>query len=535
MGASHRKSLLAIGMFIGCFALTPAQAQNYSGVPTDYLVQKVCVDGNNVAMAMDPVQCPNALRALYPGEALPYHKVDMARVQISDSFPIKDDRGISVAVQSYYYANYTTVGAFNPALDKTSPAGAFFNGAYPDPRFPNMVHFDAEHGGYNIIGADAYDVFFRGTYDAGGGWQPWWTANCEAKGWKLFPNSAAAFSYGGMNAPSEHHPDCPGQISTQAANAEWNSVEFTFASGKRLQAIYDFFYAPGYGAIEVNYFTQEYGVTRWEAWRIKDNGQVTDPYFKNQCPNSVYEISQHGRTYYMADCRDWSTIVYPPTRWNPYGTGVNVGTTSYALPLTWPVDPLYTGTNILKNTHIGGPYSNNGPRSCATVNWDRVNSPTVVNWTFDDRQNTPFTNTGNCTLRFSTPAAQNGQNIFQRQARPSLSGVYSYGGMFWAPFLADNETALVRVAVEQRDLYGRKVGTDASFTASLSKKPATFSADFKLEDRTSQLVYRIYPLTPNKEYEFTGAWIAKKVVLNTPSNPVNPSDNCGGATGIICP
>lgn len=118
----------------------PAQAQ----VPTDYLVQMVCVDGSNTPIFADPVSCPSSRRKLQVGEPLPYHKIDTGDYQISDSFPITDVNGVTEAVQTYF----------------------FTQDFYIDPLFSNRVRYTM-NGGYNIIGSDNNHVYFRGTGDSG--------------------------------------------------------------------------------------------------------------------------------------------------------------------------------------------------------------------------------------------------------------------------------------------------------------------------------------------------------------------------------
>jgi hypothetical protein len=384
------------GLLLQMTAVTPALAVN----TTDYLIQMVCANNStNVAQNGDPVSCPSGTtaRKLMVGEALPYHKVDLGGYQYSDSFPINDANGVSLGVQTYVFT------------DEIPTFGDKFNAA---------------HGGYNIIGADSNYVFFRGTFDPSGGWQPWWTSSCAAKGWLLFPNTTAPLSYGGTASPTTNQPDCvTSTTNTVAATVEWDSDSVTYAAGQTLDSLIVFAYAPSYGAIEVNYFTKEYGVTRWEAWKL---GTGTTPAgTQAQCPNWTYSISLHGNNYYMYDCRDWSTLVQLGSPWQP--TAVN-STTHEA---TWPVDPLYTSVNLLKNTHIGGAYAANGGTSCATTSWNRT-STTNLSWAWDTTSGTPFyTPAGNCLLGFSSSTA--GQSIYQTVSAGSGSSSFSYGTMLWSP------------------------------------------------------------------------------------------------------
>lgn len=485
-----RRDISAFGRSIAIFGIlltflvTPS---SYAQVPTDYLVQKICLNASGGVTSNDPVGCAHATRKLQIGEALPYHKTDFLGLQISDSYPIADRNGISKAVQTYFFtANLNT-----------------------DPRFPNMPHFYPYAGGYNIVGADASYIYFRGTFDQSGGWQPWWTSNCQAKGWLQFPNSSGALSYGSAASPTQYYPSCPGAINTAASTVEWNRYNFTYATGKTLDSLAGYHFAPGYGALEINYYTQQYGVTRWEAW-IPGTNQ-TPQGIKNQCPNVAYNAVFHGTQFYMADCRDWSKISPLTTFWDPDGASP-----SDPYNLIWQVDPLYNSQNLLKNTWIGGPYTNYGSPQCSTVNWNRINTPAVVNWVWDPTPpstpstSAPFTTHGNCALRFSTPAAFGGQAIYQQvNIAAGGNGTHTFGAMLWAPYWHTGQTKpLITLAVIQRDSSGGLLDS-VQFNAHQTNLPAYFAATFQMNPATTSLTFTIYPKTPNTEFEITGAWAAK--------------------------
>jgi hypothetical protein len=461
--------------FFSAIVIGSASAQS----PLDYLVQQVCVDGNNTPIAADPVTCPNNRRPLLIGEALPYHKIDFTQIQYSDSFPVSDASGVSRAVQTYFYKSDLNINDL----------------------FPNMVHFNPLAGGYNIIGANSSYVFFRGTFDQGGGWQPWWTPDCSAEGWKLFPSTSAAFSYGGASSPAAFYPSCPGLVTTGAATVEWNSHNVTYATGKTLHSIVDFFYAPGYGAIEANYFTREYGVTRWEAWRLGNN--QTPQYIKDQCPNSLYDAYLHGNNYYLADCHDWSTVTFSAAPWNPAGRSpVNPAA------VVWPVDPLYTSVNYLQNTYVGGPYSNFGATQCLLGPWQRINHPTVLNWAWETTSGLPWTSNGNCTLIFSVPAAPAGEVLFQEQAIPlGSSGSATYGALLWARDYTSGPKPTARLQIFQADA-GHNLLQTSSVTVELNDRPTAFSGEFEILEDTQYVRLAIYPNNGFVNYEITGAWVS---------------------------
>ncbi|WP_354087420.1 hypothetical protein [Brevundimonas faecalis] len=438
------------------------------------------MDANDTAISADPVGCPNSRRKLRVGEALPYHKIDFLDVQISDSYPIADTAGVSRGVQTYFYASEIN----------------------DDPLFPGMVNFNAEHGGYNILGADAQNVFFRGTFDPSGGWQPWWTSDCRAAGWKLFPNSSAAFAQGGSASPTTYAPACPGQIATSAATVDWDWVPSqTYATGKTMDTIRVHHFAPNSDAVEVNYFTREYGVTRWEAWRL-GTGQ-TPQLIKDQCPNSLYDAQMRKKAFYLADCHDWSKVVPLTTPWQPAGVSP-----VDSRALTWPVDPLYTSRNHLANTHVGGPYAYPGSSSvCQLSPWTTINptSSMTMGWL----AGAPWSTNGNCTMTFKVSQVPNGEVVAQTIPKPNVAGALRYGAMMFAPdWQAGQPKPAVQVQVIERDSTGALTGSDL-MTVELTNQPQTFQKAFTPNANTDYLIFALYPLTANSRYAATGAYVAK--------------------------
>lgn len=471
-----RAGVLAGSVLLALTAAEPASAQS---APTDFLTQMVCVDGNNVATSADPVTCPTSRRKLQVGEALPYHKIDFLDIQISDSYPIADANGVSKGVQTYFYASEVN----------------------DDPLFPGMVNFNAEHGGYNILGADAQNVFFRGTFDPSGGWQPWWTSDCRAAGWKLFPNTSAAFAYGASPSPTTFAPACPGQIKTSAATVEWDWVPSQYyATGKALDTIRVHHFAPASDAVEVNYFTREYGVTRWEAWRL-GTGQ-TPQLIKDQCPNSLYDARMRNKDFYLADCHDWSKVVPLTTSWQPDGVSPVDGKA-----LTWPVDPLYTSKNHLANSHVGGPYAYPGTSACQTAPWAMINptSSMTLGWLAE----APWNTNGNCTMTFKVNQAPNGEVVYQQIAKPNVAGGLRYGAMLFAPdWQAGQAKPSVQVQVVERDSVGNLTGSD-SMTLQLTNQPQSFEDTFTPNANTAHVIFAIYPLTADSRYAVTGSYVTK--------------------------
>ena len=480
----------------------------HASVPTDFLTQQVCISGGVVTNA-DPVTCPTSRRHLNVGEALPYHKIDLLGIQISDSYPIADLNGVSKAVQTYFYTSTYQ--------------------AHPDPRFTGMVHFNAQDGGYNILGADSSNIFFRGTWDPAGGWQPWWTSGCQAKGWLVAPNTSSAFAFGSMGSPTMMYPDCPGTGPVAVTNSwvDWDYHPVTYAAAgtpKTLDSIVSFHFAGDgtggvWGPAEVVYLTQEYGVTRWEAWS-DDPAATTPSQVMAQCPSSLYSATLHTHSYKMVDCHDWSTIDTSMAPWDPTGHAPG-GTPVQNNPLTFAVDPLYTSHNWLKNTHIGGPYAANTGPSCDSAYWNWINSPAPLTWAWDNTNYSPFNTlpqpsstayapTGNCTMVFTTPSTVGGQALYQQITLPvSGSGQVGFGGMMWAPDDTDEDLASPHMTVRlfQLDSSGSIITWD-DIEADLSSHPNSWGSSFTLSNSAKYLTIAFYPWAANTRYEVTGAWVA---------------------------
>jgi hypothetical protein len=451
------------------------------------MIQMVCVDGSNQPIYGDPYTCTNK-RKLAVGESLPYHKTDYQGYQISDSYPINDLNGIAKGVQTYFFTSELNTDSlflnqvhFNtvPALS-TGPSG-------PPP------------AGYNILGTDGAHIFFSGTGDGTAYWQPWWTSSCQARGWLTLPVATMPIAYGGANSPAKNYPNCTG--ATDLNTVEWNSTNYTYATGKTIPTAYEFHYYDGYAGFEANYFTEIYGVTRFESWLSNTYASGPDPDAQAACPNSTYTASLHGKTMYMTGCRDWTTIVQPSAPWNP-----NATSPSDPLVQNWTVDPLYTSTNILQNTHMGG--TTLAPATCPLTPWQRsYTAPSVLNWAFVDA-GVPFTHPSKiytCILEFSIPQAWTNQAVYQQQNILSQSGTYSYGAMLWM----NSGTGTMDVQVIQRDA-GLNLVTADVFTANVTTTPHTFVSTFTMNSATRWVYFVMYPKTVNTGYRFTAAFVNRK-------------------------
>lgn len=476
-------TLALVALAAGVSGCAPVAGTSPHHLPTDYLIQMVCVDAADTPVFADPVACPDSRRKLRIGEPLPYHKLDVGDFQVSDSFPVADANGLTVGVQSYF---------FTDAFDD-------------DPAFPNQVHLTPARGGYNIMGADREFVFFRGTSDPGAYWQPWWTPDCRAQGWLLYPNDARAFRRGRAASPTTFAPGCAERIRTNAATIEWRYIpDHPYvadpadpARTRTLDSIEVRHFSAGHGSMETNYFTREYGATRWEAWRPGEG--LTPEFLKTRCPASVYQARFHGKAFSMVDCRTWTTLIPPAGgTWDPDGASAIDPTIR-----TFPVDPLYTGQNLLVNSHIGGPYEPDGSFTCDERGWSSEGIGAALG--FGEVARPPWKANGSClrTLLAETlPARDYGQTI---DAPPP--GDYRFGASLFAPDLAPDDMAEVELLVTQRDAKGRIVATDR-MSLTVTDSFRQFEGRVVVQRGVSEVRLAVELAQAGAEVAVTGAFIA---------------------------
>lgn len=473
-----------LGLLVLLTGCAPSQSAAQSDPPTDYLIQMVCVDAADQAVFGDPAECLDSRRKLRIGEPLPYHKVDVGGYQISDSYPIAGANGLSLGVQSYFFTD-----AFNL-----------------DPAFPNQVHYDPARGGYNIMGADEDFVFFRGTSDPGAYWQPWWTPDCEARGWLLYPNDRRAFRSGNAPSPATFAPGCDTSIRTNASTVEWRFIPdqpyvvdtAEPSRTRRLDTILVRHFSAGYGSMETNYFTREYGATRWEAWRPGEG--LTPEFLRTRCPASTYQTRFHGKIFSMVDCRTWTTLVRPTGgAWDPDGASSQDPTLR-----TFPVDPLYTSENLLTNTHVGGPYEPDGSFTCDERGWRATHDPAPL--TPGVVSIAPWNGNGNCLrtiMAESVPAGAYGQTI-----EAPTPGDYRFGVSLFAPDLVVGQTTSVEVRVIQQNAQGAVVAS-REIEVFVINRYRSYEGQLRVVDGASTITLAVAPVQAGIAIAVTGALIAR--------------------------
>lgn len=281
---------------------------------TDWLVRKICVDSSDRPIPKDPYYgCPSGTtkRSQKMGDPLPYHVTDLLALQRADAW-------------------WTYDGKMNPTY--------FHNFDY------------APFGQYQISGkSDGHDsysiqngwVSFADTRDGGGYGTTWWGPRCTlGGGWVLFPTSgfvsggSAVLPYAGMNW-EQSGLTAPGTCgSTIDSLTTWElkrNFKFGGVGGqpvKTMDAIVSYHGNPTDDHLEIFYFTQVYGPTRWEAWLPASANPV-----KGTSCVSPDVITYQGKQWVMTDCHDW--------------TRVTLSAPTDATPPVWPL-PF---ANMLSNWH----------------------------------------------------------------------------------------------------------------------------------------------------------------------------------------
>ena len=279
----------------------------------DYLVQDVCASASPSAPFADPgVGCPagSTRRDLRVGESLPYHKHDREHstgmiYQLSDAFPRAH---FSEAEGSDGEPEIRVVHS----LDFADHGNGVRNLTY--------VQFDYNVDGFNINQFSTHFASIVGTADPSGGVQ-YFIANASSArssscmtldAWglwdkRIFRNNSVHSHVFHLNivrdaAPGSANFTCP-RFYNDAYTTFRIEPTMTFASGKTLADVLVQQHWAGTDAAsaesaEKEFFSREYGLTRWEAWERN-----------TKRPPSVF-CDGTGKTapgnWSMVDCRDWS-------------------------------------------------------------------------------------------------------------------------------------------------------------------------------------------------------------------------------------
>ena len=314
----------------GLTLLAPIYAQGGEEL-IDYLTQDVCIDSAGNAIAGDPANC-GAHRNINIGEHSPYiltdvdHNNNGATYFAFNSIPVHaTDNTLKILISKSGQGNFDSSYTYN---------------------------FDAARDGYDLIDQtfNSYASIIR-TSD-GGCYDQIWSHDGSAAsvadragGWILFPYAGAPSSWSPSNfadVTTYHVQITQGLSNPACVNGNsagvtfWNApASYTFETGKTLTAIKELHFAAAdlsqqNNALELYYFTKEYGATRWEAWQpqslcFSQNGNdapichpenaATYP-LQGRC--SVLDVSSTGvpgidtwggQNWIRYDCRDLTNYI----------------------------------------------------------------------------------------------------------------------------------------------------------------------------------------------------------------------------------
>lgn len=278
---------------VGACAAQPApQRYELSSRATEWLTQSVCADASDHATSADPYYaCPAGahLRKIKWGEAPTYHNANKVGNLWSDSIILSDAKG-------------------RPLFVHITDWGPWFG------QFANNVDgYDTYtlSGGYAAIDA---------TKQGDNGGQTFFGGNCSRDlAWILFPmkdftNPGTSHTQIGSSLWEQSGDSFPGPCPTNydALRTDWRLLKnFPFgAQGakKPMDAIivYHDYRAnvPNWlkvGHMEVFYYTQQYGLTRWEFWAPAQQG--TKPAAGCDVPPTA---NFNGTQFVISQCEDWS-------------------------------------------------------------------------------------------------------------------------------------------------------------------------------------------------------------------------------------
>lgn len=307
-----RNLIAAASLLAPPLMVDSAHAREHSTDPWDWIIQHICADASDQPVAADPYDgCPDGTRErrLKLGDPMPYFRHDPPApghplgVQRHDSYPLVDR----------HYGG--TVSANDMDFDYHEPYGRMHPG---------------DGDGYDVYRvADGY-VSGSGTRDASGYRQTFFGPGCKPyNGWLFFPVSflhelrsgasgSRAFPIHGdyYEQNGEPYPGHCGPASRFGAPLNLWSFEPGFVFGgvdgapeKRIDAIvatHGFPTSPGphpHISLERFYFTDLYGLTRWEAWKLADDL----PNATARCRGPT-EMVYQGVAFRMKHCRDWSVV-----------------------------------------------------------------------------------------------------------------------------------------------------------------------------------------------------------------------------------
>jgi hypothetical protein len=443
--------LLAAGSWLPALAdsAPPDAARVHSTDPMDWIIQHACADASNRVVAADPYyQCPAGTkeRRLHVGDPLPYLRHDQPRpnrphgVQRHDAYPIRDYRyGGTVSANDFDFGEPYGVMEPGDGYDLYRVVDGWVSvGDTRDGTSFSWSFFGAACKPYNGW------VFFPTSFLT--------SLARNASGEAMIPIVGSAWEHNGEPWPGHCAPGRQGLSARTVTTWEYQP-SFVFggmngAPNKTIDAIistHGFVAGAGPNArfhLERFYFTDLYGITRWETWAPEARGKPA----RGDC-NGATTMTYRGVDFTRTACRDWSvTEVNNPPKPR----------------FAWP----YPEANVLKNYHFDHddlePWrQSNGPGT-GQLSWSQRRSATPVD--MGHSLNRPGVRylAIDCVESSCNPAAAIYQDV--PVADLPRSGAYDYG---FSGVVQDPSGGRVKVTLSERDAAGRELWT-TSFDAKVS-------------------------------------------------------------------
>ena len=265
----------------------------------DFLIQDVCLDRRGRVLVKDPAKCKKR-RNIRSYEKLPYQKIDMGPGfpkrktigwQRSDSVPMRASNGKWYILKSFDFG------------------GPHFRGK-------SWGKFEDHQDGWDITELNGPYVSYIGTKD-GTNDNAWSGANCKLDdGWVLFPKYMRKHEIANKTHDiyGVHvRKNCHAGMRNQAHAAwHWLPKKISYSGGQKLETITTHHWShptsTASTSFEMNYYTREYGATRWEAWvKCTDQRNCVAPKAANNC-HGKRVATINGAKWKRTGCRDWTYI-----------------------------------------------------------------------------------------------------------------------------------------------------------------------------------------------------------------------------------
>lgn len=472
----------------------------------NWLAQKVCVDGSNTPVAVDPYNANDpfgngcsgyAERNLQGTDSVPYYRY------------ATDGKATSPNNYWYGYA-FPVTGAsgeqmfvMDRELTPWSP---------PDHWYVNPTYYPA-HTHWDLYRIQNGWISNAATRDGSGFNQTFFGNDSGTatpyNGWIDFPlsflgalSTSAAFTNVPVHDVYWEQSGLPWPLPPQipptsmGTQTTWKMIAgYTFASGKTMNALVVYHQSKPPGSMEVWYFTIPYGPSRWETWSIGTSSSSLQ-----RCGSvAVSQTFPYGTTSYQysrTNCVDWTRSM--------------LATAGSTVPLA-PIPE----TNVLANMH----FSNDPPSTSGGLTGWTVGTGLSLS---QQTTTSPADSNGHAGARYVRVACLSsctGDSAFWQDVAVSASAVYAFG----VDARTESGTGQLQVSLVQIDASGNVLPqSGAAVTAVIASSNdrscgssivlcSAYTGQrtaITLQQGAVALREIVRPLTPGVAYDVTDAYVA---------------------------